>query len=225
MGFNIMGGVKHVLNSVESNTGEGILAKVVRKSGEVMDDLSASGSEVASKLRGNFEPAEAVTNTLKLDTEGGYDGAKNYFNLLDTQAKRIGERLESLNKSGIDNESIIKRKTLLNDQSSAIGKEIERVKSAIGTDADGGLLAFNEANFKGKTLDVTTAPGFGSKTKNLGENIKRYYTEGDASTLATRAGVTAGAYGAGAVGLRYMSGGNLGTNANGESDIAGIPFI
>lgn len=68
-------------------------------------------------------------------------------------------------------------------------------------------------------------PGFFSKAGNVLGQIGDYYTKGDAKDTATKVGVTAGAYGAGAIGLRYLSGGTLTTNNQGESDIAGIPFI
>jgi hypothetical protein len=225
MGVNVLGGVKHVMNSVLENTGEGLLSKTVRKAGEVLDDLSAGGSEIAGKLRGNFEQAKSVTNTLKLDTEGGYNHATNYYNQLDKQFKHVNDSLESIGKSGVTNESIIKREGILKSQRDALQGEIDRVKGAIRTDAQGNIGAYDANALKGKTLDFTSEPGSAAKFKNLGENIKNYYTEGDAGALATRAGVTAGVYGAGAVGLRYASGGNLTTNSNGESDIAGIPFI
>lgn len=57
--------------------------------------------------------------------------------------------------------------------------------------------------------------------------VKDYYNpsqNGIGTTLA-RAGATLGLYEAGALGVRYASGGTLTTNSNGESDIAGIPFI
>jgi hypothetical protein len=48
---------------------------------------------------------------------------------------------------------------------------------------------------------------------------------GDKTYGGTRIKTTLGAGAAAAVGIRYLSGGNLTTNARGEHDIAGIPFI
>ena len=48
---------------------------------------------------------------------------------------------------------------------------------------------------------------------------------GDAKHGGTRIKTALGAGAATAVGVRYLSGGNLTTNAQGEHDIAGIPFI
>ena len=48
---------------------------------------------------------------------------------------------------------------------------------------------------------------------------------GDKQYGGTRIKTALGAGAATAVGVRYLSGGNLTTNAQGERDIAGIPFI
>lgn len=48
---------------------------------------------------------------------------------------------------------------------------------------------------------------------------------GDKTYGSTRVKTAIGAYAAGAIGGRYASGGNLTSNAQGERDIAGIPFI
>lgn len=48
---------------------------------------------------------------------------------------------------------------------------------------------------------------------------------GDKTYGGTRVKTALGAGAAAAVGVRYLSGGNLTTNAQGEHDIAGLPFI
>lgn len=60
--------------------------------------------------------------------------------------------------------------------------------------------------------------------KGMFEMAKEFYTGADgggAKSAAKRLGAT----GAGLVGLRYATGGNLTSNGKGEKDIAGIPFI
>ena len=42
---------------------------------------------------------------------------------------------------------------------------------------------------------------------------------------SNRIGATAGAVVAGGIGIRYLQGGSLTRKANGENDIAGVPFI
>ena len=61
-------------------------------------------------------------------------------------------------------------------------------------------------------------PGIG-----YGNLAKGYF--GDETYGGKRVGTVLGAGVATAVGVRYLSGGNLTTNAQGERDIAGIPFI
>lgn len=64
-----------------------------------------------------------------------------------------------------------------------------------------------------------------SGAKAAGLMAQDYYLGGNLSQTATRMGVTAGAYMAGASGVRYLSGGSVGYNSKGERDIAGIPFM
>ena len=64
-----------------------------------------------------------------------------------------------------------------------------------------------------------------SGVKAAGLMAQDYYLGGNLSQTATRVGVTAGAYMTGASGVRYLSGGSVGYNSNGERDIAGIPFM
>lgn len=67
----------------------------------------------------------------------------------------------------------------------------------------------------------------------IGKISKDYMTGADyagdgwrrAGALAARHGTAPALWGAGAVGIRYATGGNMTTNSRGEQDIAGIPFI
>lgn len=82
---------------------------------------------------------------------------------------------------------------------------------------------FNKAGtIKPGPQDIMTDRGFLSKAKE-------YYTAGDIGrgkgAIAKRVGATAAVGGVGMVGARYASGGTISTNKNGDSDIAGIPFI
>lgn len=57
---------------------------------------------------------------------------------------------------------------------------------------------------------------------------KQYYNPKNgqsAGTMALRYGTTLGGYALGAMGIRALAGGTPTTNANGDRDIAGIPFI
>lgn len=66
--------------------------------------------------------------------------------------------------------------------------------------------------------------GVGRRGNIMFNTAKNYYNP-NSSNFGARVGVTAGAYMAGAIGLRYADGGTLTRNSNGESDIAGIPGI
>lgn len=63
-------------------------------------------------------------------------------------------------------------------------------------------------------------PGTGP---GIGATLSGYF--GDEVYGGTRTAVTLGGTAAGAVGMRYLSGGNLTTDAQGQRNIAGIPFI
>jgi hypothetical protein len=99
-----------------------------------------------------------------------------------------------------------------------------------------GNKAYQEAvaNFQKKSAlfddvhngTITEAEYFG-RNANKGIGIKNtakgYFF--DPTYGGTRTKATIGAAAAGAVGVRYLSGGNMTTNSLGEKDIAGIPFI
>lgn len=65
-----------------------------------------------------------------------------------------------------------------------------------------------------------------SKAKEMPGLLKDYYTgNGDLGVASKRIGATAAVYGGAAVGSRYVSGGGVTYNNQGQRDIAGIPFI
>lgn len=75
------------------------------------------------------------------------------------------------------------------------------------------------------TNDADLAGYLGRKKSGVGYfNMAKGYF-GDETYGAIRRKTAIGAGAAASVGIRYLSGGNLTTNAQGERDIAGIPFI
>lgn len=79
----------------------------------------------------------------------------------------------------------------------------------------------------GKTQEEAAAAFFGRdyNEKGIGfSNIVSGFLN-DPEYGASRTKGIIGGYAVGSIGLRYLSGGNINTNANGERDIAGIPFI
>ena len=88
------------------------------------------------------------------------------------------------------------------------------------------LSAALEAQGQGtaKALAQYKGGGIGGNIKGVASQAAQYYWHGaSGAQRATRIGVTAGAYMGGATMLRGMS--SIGTNSNGERDIAGIPFL
>ena len=87
-------------------------------------------------------------------------------------------------------------------------------------------LAGLQATYKNGTMDSVN-----SALKEVTGKDKMGYLKfaqgyfGDKTYGKTRVKAAVGAYAAGAVGTRYLSGGSLTSNAQGERDIAGIPFI
>ena len=203
---------KEAVTHLDANAGEGYITRLAKGAKEFTDGMFG-GNEAYDRVT-NFLPtkAKSTTETLHLDTDQGISQLTKYQEQVIKQKDHVAEQLKKFDPAETGNSSEYTQK--MYDRYAAQGKAYEEERLRI----EKGLLD------KGK-FDINVGASSSSKVKNLGDNIKNYYTEGDAATLATRAGVTAGVYGAGAIGLRYASGGNLGTNANGESDIAGIPFI
>lgn len=81
-----------------------------------------------------------------------------------------------------------------------------------------------EAFTEGSTMDA-----LGAAAAGIGRNLTAKDMAGEgwarAGAVAARNGIPLAAYGAVAGGTRYMSGGSMGTNNQGQRDIAGIPFL
>ena len=73
------------------------------------------------------------------------------------------------------------------------------------------------------SVNAATKEATGKDTMGYINFAKGYF--GDKQYGGTRIKTVLGPGAATAVGVRYLSGGNLTTNAQGEKDIAGIPFI
>lgn len=122
--------------------------------------------------------------------------------------------------------------TMSDDEIEAVASQLgEASKNAMNADGShSDLSSAIGARMKALTEGATRGqyevePGFFDHAANIGGMVKDYYTNGSNRELATKAAATAGVYAAGAIGGRYLSGGTLTTNNQGESDIAGIPFI
>lgn len=83
--------------------------------------------------------------------------------------------------------------------------------------------AFEAYQSNGSAAKYFNKEALDSDGIGIKNTLKGYFK--DPEVGATRTKATIGAAATGAVGVRYLSGGNLTTNAQGERDIAGIPFI
>lgn len=207
------------LRKLDANAGDGYIKKIMGGFKEITDEMFG-GSDLYEKLT-SFTPGEAKqqTHDLLLGTEAGQKQLQTYHEQLTKQQDVMKKKMEKYDPAtlGSTSESAQKSYDRYFAQHEELGSELARIEK--------GRIDFAAKAEGSEKFGIKVDPGSGAKFKNLGTNIKDYYTEGDGATLAARAGVTAGAYGVGAVGLRYMGGGTLGTNASGGSDIAGIPFI
>lgn len=174
--------------------------------GWVSKELNSAGS-VGRDLVAGAEVRGAAESTA-MSASG--DDLKNAGELLTEHIKGLQGQIDAINGLSTKSEAQMQQAQMYQHQIDALNTKRDNI---IGLANSGGSMSYQEA------------PGLWSKAKNLGGQISDYYTNGTGQQMATRAGVTAGAYAGGAIGLRYLSGGTLTTNNQGESDIAGIPFI
>lgn len=73
--------------------------------------------------------------------------------------------------------------------------------------------------------EMFSASRAGTAAMDLTAGIGQYLNSGSWKQRAAKMGTVAGGYMLGATGIRYMSGGDMFHDRNGDFDIAGIPFI
>lgn len=146
-----------------------------------------------------------------LDNNRVVQGAKDIMKRTDAEKNAVRTvkpgteaEVEALQKSLADKQAKISEQIAKGGDADEIAR-LQKYSSNIGTQID---------NLSGNGAEIGTT---------LGSQIKSYY--GHQKKGFARAGITLGAYGAAAIGTRYATGGSLGVNNRGESDIAGIPFI
>lgn len=162
-----------------------------------------------------------VGGTLK-STFSANEAVQRQAGLFATKMSNIAKELETatdlteqgLKKAGVFKEDVVNsQKHLMDGGSGDMRSElIKRTQSR----ADQVNYAGN-STFK-RLKELESAGGIGA----LGGAARQYLTGDGVGKSAARIGTT---YAAGALGIRAISGGGISTNAAGESDIAGIPFI
>lgn len=144
------------------------------------------------------------------NVKGGYNDMHNADLALQAHNNRISSMESALSKAQANNDvaGIERITNQLNKRKAKTGKYEGLVDSAAtsGTDRMAGGLS------------------------DMGKGIGNYFTAKDVNkgrmmTSAVRIGGAGAAYMGAATGARYLSGGGLTYNNQGERDIAGIPFI
>lgn len=174
----------------------GFLKKEIGSMGSIGKDL-IPGAEV----RGGAESTAMLAKGEDLTSAG---------ELINTHITDLQGQLDAINALSTKSEAQMNQGRMLKSQIDQMGGYKDNITNAMTS---------------GNGYSYQEAPGLWDKAKNFGGQVADYYTKGTGQQIATRAGVTAGAYAGGAIGLRYLSGGTLTTNNQGESDIAGIPFV
>lgn len=168
-------------------------------------------------LYGMFQDvARQISKTTPFDFDGitkalrynANDVARSYAN---RQGVKMGSELKSMRKAlnAMDDTSSKAYKEL----AESISKKQEAFSAVSSAHRAGDVDSVNAA-FK----EIT-----GKDKIGINATLDGYF--GDAKYGGTRKKVAAGVLASTAVGTRHLSGGNMTTNAQGERDIAGIPFI
>ena len=203
--FQSVGDVVNTISKWGAGQGSGITKAMRSSEQEIAQNLANS------KLVGEFNGFGFKANKeIKLATLG--KNPEKIFKAGDTVYIRNADELSQLQQQGF------KASSVAIDKEAEL-KSIEKYQKLIQNYKD-----FQNSN---RTLDNEALramynrkdkPGIG-----YGNLAKGYF--GDETYGGKRIGTVLGAGAATAVGVRYLSGGNLTTNAQGERDIAGIPFI
>lgn len=189
------------IDGVKFSAGDALRAKSLNGALQAIHEIGAASldsSAIAGKTHDDIMAA-------------GHDIVKQAFQDSISKAKKVA------NTNGVSSEGIKKTFSKIDARAERADRAIEGFRGFVGdsmysTGADVAYEAMGIGDVIGsdKALDKAKAA------------ISGYFT--DPENGKTRIKALAG-YGAGAIGLRYLSGGDLTHNNKGERDIAGIPFI
>lgn len=193
---------------------QGAFAKAFNYVRDQADDMVGHYGLAQKVMPDRITSQRMVKNTIDGAAEGGQDQLKAMRDLYKNEQQKAINAQKAYG-GAFTTEANAKKLENLKAQESVFGSEVSKIENAMA----------GQNGARGANYDFNTAPGVGSRLKHAGQGIKDYYSTGDAGTIAAKVGVSAGVYGAGAVGLRYAGGGTLTRNNRGESDIAGIPII
>ena len=189
----------------------------------------ADGFQDVFKGKLAWNAGEVAEGVLKRDITQMSKNSSKYY---EAEARRLAK------SSGVQIDSSVYSKIRKGQD---VGDQDDAINDIIGkatTNVDDKLSGLkNRANFDadGKFVGARdkgiVASGYADDIKGSIPDSIDYYSKAAKAYFNTpgkrgaRIGAAAGAYAAGAVGIRLMDGGSLTRNSSGERDIAGIPFF
>lgn len=194
--------------------------KILLKKGQRINAGNNAELNKFIKDAGYDNLSDLVNATTTVKGKNGQDKVVNLFQSVEEQRAAGLKRLENAKPEKIkeyeqQTRKLAKEREQLLDDYSRYGQWHEN--NLGGWDTSGLNIDRNDSDFL-KYIGREGKQGIG-----WGNTVKGYF--GDVDYGSTRMQVAGGAYAVGAVGMRYLSGGNLTTAPNGEKNIAGIPFV
>lgn len=222
-----MGGAMNFVSAIaQTIAGPEAAGKISQVVGEISNGTISSGNIIskAAQISGYRLGQQGIVSQMakNADSAAGFAGLLGADIGDDAAAtiQNVSKKIAELGKTSEGQKQFIEKingelsreGNLFNDISDDVIKSFKARMGSAGS-------VMNNVN--ATTTDYAKVLG---KEKGGGLTAARLGLFADPELGKTRLGMTAGAYGAGAVGLRVLSGGDLTHNARGESDIAGIPF-
>lgn len=193
-----------MLKSIASNGGVGSLVPQILKSEQASNTIGRFSDSY--KLGKGFEQnASIYGRAAGMDR----DAAMQY---MEKQVETLGKRAGKMNDA-------TKAEKVIQQQA-----EIAAMQDSLraGGDHKSILKAGKEKSLSQRDLHAEQAR---DTLKEFPGMAKDYFLDGDFTQNAARIGTAAGLYMGAAAGARYVSGGGMTYNNQGQKDIAGIPFI
>lgn len=171
-------------------------------------DKDSLGSSLLNKLGGAFNRVDEMAG-------GGLSKARD-----NVKNSRLAQTM-GRDSAEIGSMRQTRKMQIGNDERDAVADLL--TKRANSAQEVGESALADQLNAQAKSA----ANGVVDYKNSIGDNIKQYYDHGTKG--GARKAVTAGAVGLGvagaSIGHRYSSGGSLTRKADGERDIAGVPFV
>ena len=208
--------IKNVAKGISewgAGQGSGLSSKLGLGAGNYASSVSDA---VNRTMKSNLD--NVVDATMKTVKDTAKDASENALGHIEKGLHGIGNKI--VKGSDIDTSSTITN--LLKKNNINLGDEVTSNLIKSYDDSMASTLKYAKSD---KSLSAAK-DFFGIEAgKDFGAWQKAKMMYGDSKYGGARLKATAGVVGGVAVGTRLLSGGNLTTNARGERDIVGIPFI